>query len=131
MRFLGPRLHGYCDVVLVACFVFGPLVFGLGGSPALISFLLAFVLLVLTLLTRYPFGLLAKVPLFVHGLVELAITVFVVLLPRLDGYSPGSPARSFYRGMGIALALVWLLTDYREPGRSPVAPRAPQQPRTV
>lgn len=114
MRVIGPRLHGYIDIVLVVCFALGPLLYGLGGPPAAISLLIAAVLLFLTLITRFPLGVVRTVPLPVHGLVELAITIFVVALPKLGGYSPGSPARTFYWTMALALAIVWLLTDYRE-----------------
>lgn len=113
MRILGPRLHGYIDVATILIFLVGPLLFGLGGSPALISWILAAAHLVLTLLTRFPLGAVKKIPFFIHGLVELLVAVFLALLPRLDGYAPGSPARRFYWTMAIVIGLVWLLTDYR------------------
>lgn len=128
MRVIGPRLHGYIDLVFVACFALGPLLYGLGGPPAVISLLIAAVLLFLTLITRFPLGVVRTVPLAVHGLVELGITIFVAALPKLGGYSPGSPARTFYWTMALALAVVWLLTDYREqewPARPLSAPRKP------
>ena len=113
MRFIGPRLHGYLDIAFVALFLIGPLVFGLGGTPLVISILLAVLFLVLTLVTGYPMGTTKRITLFAHGLIELAVAVFVALLPKLDGYSVGSPARRFYWGMAVVLAIVWLLTDYR------------------
>jgi hypothetical protein len=122
MRVLNPRIHGYLDIVFIVCFVLGPLAFGLGGTPALISFLIALTFLMLTLMTRFPFGIVKKVPFVVHGLIELGITIFTALLPRLGGYSPGSPARQFFWAMAIALAIVWLLTDYREEARTAPAP---------
>jgi hypothetical protein len=113
MRVLGPRIHGYIDIAIVVIFVLAPLVVGLGGSPALISWLLAVAHLIVTLLTRFPLGMWKRIPFFVHGLVELAVAVFLAFLPRLDGYAPGSPARRFYWTMAILIAVVWLLTDYR------------------
>jgi len=113
MRVLSPRLHGYLDIVFIVCFVVGPLAVGLGGTPALISFLLALALLILILTTRFPLAIVKKVPFVVHGLIELAMAIFVALLPRLGGYAPGSPARGFFWTMAIGLAIVWLLTDYR------------------
>lgn len=113
MRFLSARLHGYLDIVFIVLFVVGPIAFGLGGTPALISFVLAALLLILTLVTNYPMGVVKRIAFFAHGLVELAMTIFMALLPRLDGYSPGSPARRFYWMAAVALAIVWLLTDYR------------------
>jgi hypothetical protein len=121
MRVLSARLHGYLDIVFIVCFVFGPLVFGLGGTPVLISFLLALTLFILILTTRFPLGKVKRVPFVVHGLIELAMAIFVALLPRLGGYAPGSPARSFFWTMAIGLAVVWLLTDYRgDPSASPL-----------
>jgi hypothetical protein len=113
MRFIGARLHGYLDIVFIALFLLGPLVFGLGGTPLVISILLAAVFLLLTLVTGYPMGTTKRITLVAHGLVELAVAVFVALLPKLDGYSPGSPARRFYWAMAVGLAIVWLLTDDR------------------
>jgi len=113
MRILGPRIHGYIDVAIILIFLVGPLLFGLGGTPALISWILAAAHLVLTLLTRYPLGIIKKVPFFIHGLVELVVAVFLAALPRLDGYAPGSPARRFYWTMAIVIGVVWVLTDYR------------------
>jgi hypothetical protein len=54
-----------------------------------------------------------QIPFLAHGLVELAVAVFLAVLPRIGGYSPGSPARRFYATMAVAIAVVWLLTDYR------------------
>ncbi len=56
---------------------------------------------------------------------ELGIAIFVALLPKLDGYSPGSPARRFYWAMAVALGIVWLLTDYRSEGHGHAAEPRP------
>lgn len=112
MRVLDARIHAVLDVALVLAFVLGPLVFGLGGSPAVISFLLALGFLLLAVVTwsrarRGPAPI--SVP---HGLLELAITIFLVFLPRIDGYSPGSPARHFFWIMAAVLGVIWLLSAY-------------------
>jgi hypothetical protein len=112
MRILDARIHTFLDVAMAIAFVLGPLVFGLGGSPAAISFVLALVFLVLAVLTwirarRGPTAV--SIP---HGLIELAITIYLAFLPRLDGYSPGSPARSFFWIMAVAVGVVWLLSAY-------------------
>jgi hypothetical protein len=113
MRVLSARIHGYLDFVLVAILVLGPFVVGLGGSPALIAWLLAAAHLLLTLATRFPMGVWRVIPFWVHGLVELAVAAFFAALPFTAGYSPGSPARRFYVTMAALVFLVWVLTDYR------------------
>ncbi len=122
MRILNPRIHGVIDLAAVAAFALGPLLFGLGGTPAAISYALAIVHLLMTLLTRFPMGYWKRIPLVVHGIVELVVGIFLLILPTIAGYAPGSPARRFYMIMGAFIVVVWALTAYgageRETGRT-------------
>jgi hypothetical protein len=113
MRFIDARIHGVLDIVIVLVFLLGPAVFGLGGSPAAIAYALAAIHLVMTLLTRYPMGIRKVIPFFVHGIVELIVGVVLVILPTIEGYAPGSPARRFYTLIGAAILVIWALTAYR------------------
>ena len=113
MRILDARVHGVLDLALVFVFILGPFLFGLGGSPAAISFALAVLHLIVTLLTRYPMGIRKTIPFFAHGILELFVGVFLVVLPTIAGYAPGSPARRFYTIVGAAILIIWVLTDYR------------------
>lgn len=113
MRILDARIHGLLDLALVVIFLLAPLVYGLGGSPAAIAWSLAIVHLLLTLLTRFPMGLRKVIPLVVHGIIELIVGVFLVILPTIAGYGPGSPARRFYTVIGAVILVLWVLTDYR------------------
>jgi hypothetical protein len=112
MRILDARTHGILDLIAVLAFLIGPLVFGLGGSPAAIAWTLAIVHLLMTLCTRFPMGRWKVIPFWVHGIVELVVGVFLLILPSFAGYSPGSPARRFYLGMGALILIVWALTAY-------------------
>ena len=67
----------------------------------------------MTLMTRFPAGIYKAIPLMVHGFVELAVAIFLVLLPYIAGFGPGSPAKRFYVTMTAVIFVVWLLTDYR------------------
>jgi len=113
MRILSARIHGMLDFVIVAVFLLAPLLVGLGGSPAAISYTLAVVHLLMTLMTRFPAGRWKIVPFFLHGIVELIVGVALLILPSSAGYSPGSPARRFYLAIGAAILVVWALTAYR------------------
>lgn len=114
MRIFNARVHSLFDVAFALAFAFGPLVFGLGGSPAVVSFVLAIVFVVLAASLWWGRRREAGTVAVPHGLVELAIAVLLAVLPRIDGYSPGSPARTFVWSMAIAVAIVWLLTAYGE-----------------
>jgi hypothetical protein len=120
MRILDARIHGFLDIVTVLVFLLGPLVFGLGGSPAAISYTVAVIHLVITLLTRFPMGRWKVIPFPVHGIVELVVGLALLILPSYAGYAPGSPARRFYLGMGAVILVVWALTAYgaRQPRAS-------------
>jgi peptidoglycan/LPS O-acetylase OafA/YrhL len=113
MRILSPRIHGVLDLVVVAVLVLGPIVLGLGGSPAAIAYSLAAIHLLMTLITDFPMGVWKKIPFFVHGIVELIVGVALLVLPSYAGYGPGSPARRFYLAMGAVILVVWALTAYR------------------
>ena len=112
MRILDARVHGVLDLIVVVAFLLGPLLFGLGGSPAAIAYTLAIVHLVMTLSTRFPMGRWKVIPFPVHGIVELIVGVVLLILPSYAGYAPGSPARKFYLGMGAVILIVWALTAY-------------------
>jgi hypothetical protein len=119
MRFLDARIHGILDFVTVILLFVGPLLFSLGGSPLAIAWGLAVVHLLMTLMTRFPAGVWKVIPFVVHGIVELVVGIFLLILPTIAGYSPGSPARRFYMLMGAMILIVWALTAYRTADRSP------------
>jgi hypothetical protein len=114
MRILDARIHFILDVAFALAFALGPLVFGLGGSPAAVSFVIALVFVVLAASVWWSRTRKTGTVSILHGLIELAIAVLLAVLPRIDGYSPGSPARSFVWTMAIAVGLAWLLTAYGE-----------------
>ena len=116
MNILNARIHGFFDVVTIVVFALAPLLFGLGGTVAVVCWVLSAAHLVLTLLTRFPLGVVKAIPFPVHGLVAIAVGLVLVLaMPRLLGAGPGSPARTFFVDMGVVILAVWALTRYRDP----------------
>lgn len=57
MGLLNERLHGFLDLATVVIFILAPFVFGLGGYVAAVAWGLAAVHLLMTLLTRFPLGI--------------------------------------------------------------------------
>jgi len=112
LKILTPRIHGILDYVTVIAFLLAPTLFSLSGLPATISYLLAIVHLVLTLITAFPLGFVKAVPFKLHGVVELVVAVLLVLLPWLLNFASIPAARNFYIGAGIVIFIVWLVTDY-------------------
>lgn len=112
MKLIGPGTHRLLDFVAILVFALAPFAVGLGGLPAAICWLLALVHLVVTLATGFPGRARGLVPFVAHGVLELVVAVFLAASPWLFGFAPGSPARMFFVSAGVALFLVWLLTDY-------------------
>ena len=115
MKILSPIVHGVLDYIVVLAFAFAPAVVGFSGVPATISHLLAIVHLGLTLATAFPLGLWKLVPLRVHGAIELVVSVVLVVLPWIIGFSADQRACAFFVGAGMAIFLTWLLSDYAAP----------------
>ncbi|HKB70878.1 MAG TPA: hypothetical protein VKH46_08550 [Thermoanaerobaculia bacterium] len=111
MKLITPAAHRLLDFAAVVVFAVAPFAFGLGGLPAAICWALAIVHLLVTLATRFP-GRSGGIALVAHGVLELVVAIFLVAASWLFGFAPGSPARYFFVTAGVALFLVWLLTDY-------------------
>jgi len=112
MKLIAPGPHRFLDFVAVVVFAVAPFGIGLGGVPNAICWILAVVHLLVTLSTRFPGRTRGGVPFVAHGVLELVVSVFLVASSWMFGFAPGSPARRFFVPAGIALFLVWLLTDY-------------------
>ncbi len=118
---LSPRAHGFIDYASVVVLLLAPSVLGFGGLPAALSYFFAAALLGISLITAYPLSVAKIVPFTVHGYIEAASAVFLVIAPFLLGFSDVPAARNFFLVGGISLGLVFLVTNYlgaERPARS-------------
>ena len=113
MKFLNPRVHGYIDYAAVAILALAPTLFGFGGIAAALCYILAAVQLGMSLATAYPVSIAKLIPFTIHGGIELATSVFLVIAPWLFGFSDIAAARNFFIIGGIVLLGVYLTTDYK------------------
>lgn len=113
MKFVSPRVHGVLDYVFGALFLVAPVLFGLTGVPRISAFVVGGALLLVSLLTRYPLGLLRVIPFPVHGGIEFIGSLALIALPWLFGFETTVIARNFYVATGIILFALWLTTDYK------------------
>jgi hypothetical protein len=105
---LSPRAHGIVDYVAVAVFALAPVLVGLSGLVATVSYILAAVHLAMMLLTAFSLGVVVRVPFSLHGTAELVVGVAVVLA---GSFLFEGPARMFTLVMGAVILLVYLATD--------------------
>ena len=117
MKILSPRVHGYLDFLVVAAFALAPSLCGFSSSTATLSYVIAGIHLVMSLITAYPFGILKLIPFPVHGALEFIVAIGLIGLPWIAGFAPEAVARNFYIGAGITVFLVVLMTDYKTVAR--------------
>lgn len=112
MRVLTPFSHGIIDYVLVVALFVAPTLFGLDTLPSIAAYVLGAIHLAVSLLTRYPLGVIKRIPTGVHGVVEVLMSVLLVALPWLLGFEQDAVARSVFIGLGLVLFATWVITDY-------------------
>jgi hypothetical protein len=94
-----------------------------GVPPAVMGcYVISGALLLVSLMTRYPLGVVPFVPFTVHGALELLGAPVIVAYPWIAGFERVAPARDFYIVAGVAVFLLWLITDYRAADRPEPTP---------
>src|SRR5277367_268114 len=118
MKVISDTAHGILDYLTVAIFALAPSILGLTGFAALVSYALAAIHLVMTLLTNMPLGVFKIIPIRLHALVEIVVgpvlVVAALVLPTILG-----DRREFFLVMGLVILVVWLLSSYGPPADAP------------
>lgn len=107
---LKPTQHAVLDYLTVLVFALAPTLLPLSGIATLLSYALAIVHLLVTICTDFPGGGLRWLPLSWHGMIELMVSPVLMVAPWLLGLD--RTASVFFVAAGIAIFLVWWVTDY-------------------
>jgi hypothetical protein len=110
MKPISVTFHGVIDYVAVVIFAVAPAVIGLSGWPAVLSYALAGIHVVMTLLTDFPAGVIKVIPIALHQWVERIVGPVLIILAFV---SMTEAARAFFVAMGIIIFAVERLTAYR------------------
>src|ERR1700722_9468633 len=103
MKFIDNKLHGILDYITVGAFAAIPAVLGLEGTPAYLSYTLAFVHFVMTALTNFEYGIVKFLSLKLHKWVELAVGPTLVVIPWVLGFSGDIRARAVFMIAGVVI----------------------------
>jgi hypothetical protein len=114
MKIISVTAHGILDYATVAIFALAPSVLGLTGIASLVSYALAAIHLIMTLLTDMPLGVLKIIPMRLHALVEMLVGPVLVLAALVFPTVLGDN-REFFLVMGLVIFAVWLLSSYGHP----------------
>jgi hypothetical protein len=112
MKLINSKLHGIIDYAVVAFLLLAPALFSLPQTTSLFTYVLAGIHLTLTAGTRFEYGIFKIVPLKIHGIIELIVSIALVAAAFVLGTIDGNPSRLFYLLFAAAVFATWLLTDY-------------------
>jgi hypothetical protein len=113
MKKLSPTIHGILDYATVLFLFISPSLFGMETPGSYLSYALAIVHFLLTFATDFPAGALKIVPLRIHGLIEVIVSIglfAVAILFKILGYPVSF---YFYLIFAVILFAVWSLSEYR------------------
>jgi hypothetical protein len=112
MKPISLTLHGAIDYLAVLIFVAAPAVIGLSGWPAMLSYALAGIHLLMTLLTDFPAGVIKLVAVTLHNWVERTVGPVLIILAFVPLNEATLNARIFFGIMGVVILTVERLTAY-------------------
>ena len=113
MRVIGIWSHGVIDYLMVIILAIAPSVAGFTGRQATICYVLALLHFLLTIVTRFPLGVVKVLSFTLHGSLEFIIGLLLIILPWLAGFSAGLNSRNFFVAIGVLILVIWAMTDYR------------------
>jgi hypothetical protein len=113
MRLIGALAHSIIDYALVIIVMIGPSIAGFAGRQATMAYVLGASLLLLSVLTRYPLGILKLIRFPLHGAVELLIALLFLILPWLANFAAGILSRNFFVLIALLMLAIWFMTDFR------------------
>jgi hypothetical protein len=109
---ISPKLHGVIDYLSVPLLLAAGPLFHFTGQPGEITSTLAGVVLVYSLFTAYPLGLVKMIAFSQHRVIDIVFGVAMIVSPFILRFSDVTPARNFFVAMGMFSLMVVALTDF-------------------
>ena len=114
---ISPEVHGALDYLLALVLIALPFELGFDDAAAKwIAFAFGLGAVVLAVGTAWPTGLIRVIPPLVHGYADVAVTVALIVLPFIVGFSDDTTALVFYLIVGAGGLVATLATRF-EPRR--------------
>ena len=111
---LNSKVHGLIDYIFVILLLSSPTLFGLPMMTSNFIYALGIIHLLLTVITNFEFGLIKVVPFKIHGVIELLVAILLFPIAFYMGNMEGELSRNFIMGVGVAVFLTWLISDYKK-----------------
>ncbi len=125
-RILPAWLHAIADYAVAATLIVVPLVARGSTEAVAAGVVIGGVVLVVSLLTRYPLGLIKVVPFKVHSGADYLAVALLGAAPVVLGFRTSDPGlAALYYASGLAVLAVSAITNYQYSPRRELAGRAP------
>src|SRR5262249_4332665 len=112
-----PLLHGILDYPLAAVLILLPLVLDFDdGAAKWIAFGLGIGAAVLALGTKWQTSIVRIIPPLLHGYTDMTVTVALIVLPFIIGFSQHTTALVFYLAVGAGGLVATLATRWPSMG---------------
>lgn len=134
VRLLPAWLHAIADYAVGATLIVVALVAAHSGKAIAAGVVIGAVVLVVSMLTRYPLGIIKVLPFTVHSAGDYLATALLVISPFALGFQHSETSLSvFYIVTGLAVLGVSLITNYQYglPAQPAVIPTASVPPTSV
>jgi hypothetical protein len=109
---ISPRAHGVIDYLTVLLLLAAGPLFHFEGRAAEITSTLAGAVLIYSLFTAYPLGLVKMIAFSLHRVIDIVFAIAMLVSPFLLGFSDVIAARNFFVAFGIFSLIVVALTDF-------------------
>lgn len=119
MKRLSARAHGILDYATVLFLALSPTLFDMHYPATVFTYSLACIHLLLTLFTNFEMGVIRVVPLYIHGTIELVVSVLLLAVAYAFHMRGDDTSFYFYLVFAVVLFIVWRSTNYK-PAYGPV-----------
>ena len=125
VRLLPAWLHAIADYAVGLTLIVAALIVGGSGTAVAAGVVIGAVVLAVSMLTRYPLGVVKVLPFTVHSAGDYLAAALLVLSPFALGFNGSDTGLTvFYIAAGVAVLAVSLITNYQySPQRQLVAAR--------
>lgn len=114
VRLLPAWFHAIADYAVAAALILVPIIAGGSGEAVATGIVIGVVVLAVSMLTKYPLGVVKVLPFTVHSAGDYLAAALLVISPFALGFndSDGGLA-AFYVVAGVAVLAVSLITNYQ------------------
>jgi hypothetical protein len=126
-RLLPAWFHAIADYAVAAALILVPIVAGGSGKAVAAGIVVGTVVALVSMLTRYPLGVVKVLPFTVHSAGDYLAAALLVVAPFALSFNDSDTGLSaFYIAGGIAVLAVSLITNYQYSPKRAIRQPAPQ-----